>query len=189
MGRRGPECSVCRHREHAAVDLALARGVAVRALAKRYRLSTDSLYRHAKAHLPSHLRAVLLAGPDTEIDLDRLRETESQSLLANLVALRQRLFASLEMAEECGDGNMLARVAGQLHKNMELVGRLVGDLSTGGTTINNILVQPAYIELRVQLVQALAPFPDARASVAAVLHSIECRAAEMVRAETRELAQ
>ena len=60
------------------------------ALARRYRLGPDSVYRHSKAHLPPQLRAALLAGPDLDIDLDRLRETESQSLLANLIAIRRR---------------------------------------------------------------------------------------------------
>jgi hypothetical protein len=58
----------------------------------------------------------LLAGPDLDIDLDKLRETESQSLLANLIAIRRRLFASLDTAEECGDGNMISRVAGHRHR-------------------------------------------------------------------------
>jgi S-ribosylhomocysteine lyase LuxS involved in autoinducer biosynthesis len=47
---------------------------------------------------------------------------------------------------------------------------------------------PAYVEMRVELVRALAPFPEARHAVAAVLHTIEHKAADTVRAETRELA-
>ena len=39
--------------------------------------------------------------------------------------------------------------------------------------------------VRVELVRALAPFPEARQAVAAVLHTIEAKAAEGV---TRELA-
>ncbi|MCX7313943.1 MAG: hypothetical protein NTV56_20075, partial [Alphaproteobacteria bacterium] len=158
------------------------------ALARRYRLGHDSLYRHAKAHLPPQLRAALIAGPDLDIDLDKLRETESQSLLANLIAIRRRLFASLDTAEECGDGNMISRVAGQLHHNLEITGKLLGDLSAGSTSITNILIQPAYVEMRVELVRALAPFPEARQAVAAVLHTIEHKAADAVRADTRELA-
>ena len=88
-------------------------------------MSPDSIRRHANKHLPPQLRAQLIAGPELSIDLDRLRETESQSLLANLVALRHRLFAGLDVAEEAGDGNMISRLAGQLHKNMELVGKLL----------------------------------------------------------------
>ena len=192
MAGRGHRCRCCIHREHAAIDLALARGVSAYAIAKRYGLSTDCIYRHAKNHLPPQLRAKLIVGPDVDIDLDRLRETESQSLLVNLVSLRQRLFASLDTAEECGDGNMLSRIAGQLHKNMELVGKLLGDLGVGSTTINNVLVMPAYVELRVALVEALGPYPEARTAVAQALHRLEDRAANQVRSETeaaRELAQ
>lgn len=187
MAKLGPQCGVCRHRERAPIDLALARGVSAYALARRYKLSTDALYRHARNHLPPQLRAKLLTGPDLDIDLDKLRDTESQSLLAHLVALRHRLFASLDAAEEAGDSNMVARVANQIHRNLELVGKLLGDLGAGSTTINNVLILPAYVEMRIELVRALAPFPDARHAVAQVLHTIEHKAAQDVQG-SRELA-
>ena len=80
---------------------------------------------------------------------------------------------------------MTTRVVNQLHRNLEITGKLLGDLSSGGTTINNVLVMPAYVEMRVELVRALAPYPEARQAVASVLHRIEAKAAESV---TRELA-
>ena len=184
------QCTICQHRERAGIDLALARGVSVRALTTRYGLSRDALYRHQSKHLPPQLRASLVAGPDLDIDLDKLRETESQSLLANLVNLRGRLFSSLDVAEENGDGNMLARVAGQLHNNLELTAKLLGDLSSGNsTTINNVLVMPQYVEMRVELVNALKPFPEAARAVANVLHTIEHKVAEAIKADKRELAR
>jgi len=60
------------------------------------------------------------------------------------VALRHRLFASLDVAEECADSNMVARITGQLHHNLELTGKLLGDLGVGGLT-QNILVLPVYV--------------------------------------------
>jgi hypothetical protein len=130
------------------------------------------------------LKARLVAGPDLPaVDLERLRTDESASLLGNLVALRHRLFAGLDAAEEAGDANMVARVANQLHRNFEVVGKLLGDLSTGGITINNVLILPAYVELRVELVRALGPYPEARAAVAEVLHQIESKAAQSMSAE------
>jgi hypothetical protein len=186
MGTR-VQCTVCKHRERAQIDLALARHVAVSAIARRFKLSTDSLYRHSNGHLTPALRAKLLAGPDTEIDLDRLKETESQSLLANLIHLRRRLFAALDVAGEYKDANMLSRVAGQLHRNLELTGKLIGDLNSGNTT-TNVLVMPQYVEMRVELVKALADFPDARERVAGVLHSLESKAADQIEAQPRELA-
>jgi hypothetical protein len=117
------------------------------------------------------------------MDLDRLRDTESQSLLANLVSIRHRLFASLDVAEECGDSNMVCRVTGQLHQNLELTGKLLGDLGIGHSVTNNVLVLPAYVEMRVQLINALRPFPEAGRAVAAALHQIEDKAAEAIKAE------
>jgi hypothetical protein len=186
MGRTGTRCTACGHRELAAINLAIARHVSMTAIGRRYGLSTDVLYRHAKNHLPPQLRAKLIAGPDVEIDLDRLRETESQSLLANLVALRHRLFGALDVAEEVGDGNMISKLAGALHKNLELAGRLVGDLAVGSVT-TNILLQPTYVSMRVELVRALAPYPEAKLAVAQVLHAIEDKAAADV--VPKELAQ
>jgi hypothetical protein len=51
------------------------------------------------------------------------------------------------------------------------------------------LILPAYIELRVGLVEALAPFPEAKLAVAQVLHRLEDKAAKDVAAESRSLAQ
>jgi transposase-like protein len=157
--------------------LALARRVSVTAISRRYGISTDTLYRHAKNHLPAQLRAKLLAGPDVGIDLEKLMEAEGQSWLASLIALRHRLFASLDTAEECGDGAMISKVAGQLHRNLELSGQYLGDLTKGSTSVTNILLAPQYVNLRVELVRALQPFPEARLAVARVLHAIEEKAA------------
>ena len=181
MKKSGARCLVCSHREAQNIDLALARGVSVTALSRRYKVSTDSLYRHSSNHLSPVLRAKLIAGPDLDIDLDRLKETESQSLLANLVALRHRLFAALDAAEEYQDAGMLTRVASQLHQNLELTGKLLGDLGVGGTTNVNVLVMPQYIELRLALVGALSAYPEAKMAVAQALHQLESKAAETIK--------
>ena len=166
----------------AAIELAIARRVSVTALAKRYDLSTDSIYRHRK-HMPATLRASLLAGPGTDIDLDRLKETESQSLLANLIAIRHRLFAALDSAEDAADTTTVTRVTRQLHENLELTGKLLGDLGVGSVT--NVLILPQYVELRVGLINALAGFPEARKAVAEVLHRLEDRAAKSIEADAK----
>lgn len=189
MGRRGPRCTVCAHRERAAIDVAIARGVSLNAIAKRAGLGPDSLARHSRHHLLPPQRAKLIAGPDLSIDLPRLRETESQSLLLHLVSLRHRLFATLDQMEEHADGHGLATISSQLHKNLELTAKLLGDLNTGSTTINNVLVLPEYVALRIALVDALAPFPAARQAVAAVLHRIEHTAADAIRADPRQMAK
>ena len=93
----------------------------------------------------------------------------------NLVALRHRLFATLSVAEEAGDGGMIAKLASQLHHNLETTARLLGDIGVGSVTINDVLLVPAYLTMRTELVRALQPYPDARAAVAAVLSQLEER--------------
>src|SRR5204863_6180289 len=103
--------------------------------------------------------------------------TESQSLLVHLIAIRNRLFATLDSAEEAADCFSVTRITSQLHTNLEITGKLLGTLGIGHTTVTNVLVLPEYVSMRVALVTALRAFPEAARAVAAVLHQIESQAA------------
>jgi hypothetical protein len=70
--------------------------------------------------------------------------------LVHLVGLRNRLFAFLDVAEKTRDGNMISRIAGQRHHNLEVTGKL-GDPRHRQPS----LIMPAYVDLRVALVEAL----------------------------------
>jgi hypothetical protein len=185
MARKGPMCSICQHAEVAPMTTAMIRGVSVPALARRYQVSVDSLRRHKANHVSAAERAAILAGPELAgVDVAQLRKVEEQSSLANLVAIRHRLWSALSFAEENGDVNQIARITAQLHKNVELSSMMVGALHTGGTTINNhVLISTEYISLRVSLVKALQAFPDAAQAVAGVLHALESKAADNIAAE------
>ncbi|MFZ5781750.1 MAG: hypothetical protein ACOY4R_16285 [Pseudomonadota bacterium] len=190
-GKPGPPCETCAHREVDAINLAIASGVSIKAIAKRYDVSVASLYRHARRPrcLPPQLRAKLIAGPSVEgIDLDKLREGESQSLLMNIIGLRLRLLGALAVAEEAGDGSMISKLSGQIHQNLELSAKVNGVLGAGSTTINNnLFVLPDYIALRAAITRALAAHPRARAEVAEALHALEAQAARDIGSETRAL--
>lgn len=168
-------CQVCEHPHRAEVELGLANKIACRILAKRHGLDKDAIWRHGNKHMAAKLKARLMAtGADDPVDLDRLRISESEGLLQHLVAVRGRLYRALDTAEGLSPGDV-ARVAAPLHKNLELTGKLLGDLRTGGTQItNNTLVLTAeYHQLRVGIVAALKPYPQAREAVANVLQRLE----------------
>jgi lambda repressor-like predicted transcriptional regulator len=175
VGKRGPRCSVCAHQERRQIDLGLARGVSVTALSRQFSLSRDTLYRHLRlGHLPAQERAALVAGPDMGgLSLEQLQAREGASLLAHLVAIRNRLLNAMDLGERFADVALVTKATAQLHENLALTGRLVGQLATGSTTINNFLIQPEYVDFRTKLLKALAPFPEARVAVAAVLNSTE----------------
>ncbi len=91
---------------------------------------------------------------------------------------RARLLLAQDQAMEIDDHNMVTRVSCQIHKNIELTGRYLGEFAQHSVqTKINVLIQPEYLELRSKIVRALAPFPEASAAVASVLHSLEDRAA------------
>lgn len=180
------QCRVCLHDERSRVEVLLARGTALRYIAKKFGLSKDSLSRHRKNHMPKQLKAALLAGlPDiSEIALEKLKTEEHDRLLTNLVAERARLQAVANEAEDDGDHAAVARYRGLILKSLELGAKLCGELNTGGVTIRNLTVLPQYVDLRVALMDALGPHPDARRDVAKALINFESKAIELVTAES-----
>ena len=55
----GPRCTICNHPARPQIDLAIATGVAKRAIAERFQVSRDAVWRHAQAHLTAEMRAAL----------------------------------------------------------------------------------------------------------------------------------
>ena len=172
MGRR---CQVCEHPDRAKIELGLARKVSVPQLARKFEVSQDALYRHRDKHMPPQLKASLMAaGRPTEIDLDELRRTESEGLLQHLVSQRGRLYSHVEQAADLGDLRAAAQIEGKITDNLQLESRLLGELVTHHqTTVNQLIVQPEYIQLRDELIRALRPYPEARRAVAQVLKKVE----------------
>ena len=109
--------------------------------------------------------------------MDAIRIEESESLLNHLRAVRARLYRGLDNADQFGNLSDLAKMSGQIHKNIELTGKLVGDLRTG-TVVNNLILTGEYHQLRTGLVLALKPYPKARLAVQQLLQSLEAEPIE-----------
>jgi hypothetical protein len=173
----GRQCLTCEHPKRAQIELALARKVPFRVLMRRYGLSKDTLSRHKREHLPPQVVASLMAtARPTGVDLDKLRESESEGLLQTIVYQRARLFTLLDQAEDMGDLRAAAQVHGRLTSNAEFTARLLGEINTAAQyTTNNILISDEYLALRAALVQALRPYPKARQAVAKVLQQREAQ--------------
>lgn len=186
---KGRNCTVCSHPDRASVELGLANRVPLRVLATRYGLSQDAVHRHRHRHMSPQLTAQLMTrGRLTEIDLDKLRITESEGLLQHLVAVRGRLYRAMDQAEDLGDYLNASRVSATLLKNLELTAKLLGDLQSGAQHVTqNILVMPEYHGLRTAILQALRAHPEARAAVVAALHTFETPAVPVLEGEGRRV--
>jgi hypothetical protein len=181
MGK-GPACTICGHDKRALIDVGLVHGVSHRVLADRFGVSKDAVQRHSANHLsPAQRAAILAQRKPTEIDLEQLRTSESESLLAQLVAQRARLQTHAELAASFGDVKGAVAAENSIQGNLTLVAKLLGQLAINhNVTHTNILVSADYIKLRAAIVQALMPFPDARAAVGRVLLGLESDAAKVI---------
>jgi hypothetical protein len=95
---------VCASEHRHAIDIGLVHGIGSRVLAERFGLHKDAILRHSENHLTPAMRAALLtAQQPSAIDLEELRRTESEGILAGLVASRARLLAKGDLAAGLGD--------------------------------------------------------------------------------------
>ena len=85
-------CTICAHERRAQLKIGLVHRVPTRVLAARFNVSQHALHRHRHNHLtPQMAAAILAAQKPSEVDLEQLQASESEGLLAQLVAQRARL--------------------------------------------------------------------------------------------------
>ena len=146
-------CTVCGHEDRAAIDAALVAGTALRDVARRHAVSKDALFRHRDSHLP--------------VSLTRARDAadvaQADDLLAQLRALLAKANALLANAETAGDIRTALAGVREARATLELLAELEGELDRRQTV--NVLVAPEWIVVRSAVLDALAPYPDARAAV------------------------
>jgi hypothetical protein len=175
-GRRGPGgCGICRFEKRHAVDLAICYGDSLRSVAERFSLPYDAVLRHAKNHLNASQRAALLtATKPSDIDVEALTESESQGLLAGLVAMRARLAQHAQACAAVGNHAAAIRAEAVVLSNYEVVGKLVGSLIARSEVRNiNVTLTPGYQKMCAALVRILKPYPALAVEVANALAEIE----------------
>src|ERR1700728_1801456 len=86
------------------IEFDLAAGKSIRALARKYDVHEQSLYKH-RQNLPPQLKAAYignLLAPG--VDLETLKTQESEGLLQSLATQRARLLITQDQAMEDSDG-------------------------------------------------------------------------------------
>jgi hypothetical protein len=178
---RGPlTCKVCTHADVGVINVALARGAAAPTIAAKFpTLSVHSLYRHLKNHLAGpvldRLRVKSLATiVGKNLTLSEIVANENQTLLAQIIALKSSLLTSIQAAEVAGAGTLVSSLVGRLTDLLTLESRILGQVTTGSTTIvNNYIASESFIRCRAAIVSALRPYPDAALAVSRALLQIE----------------
>jgi hypothetical protein len=100
------------------IDEALVSGAPYRSVAKRFGLSESAVYCHKAEHLPANL---LKAREAEEL-------TRADDLLDQVTNLQAHALDILERAEENGDLRTALPAISQARGNLELLGKLAGEL-------------------------------------------------------------
>lgn len=170
--------TIAKHPDRPAIEAALARGVPLRRIAKRFGVSLDAAFRHRKKmrrEQPELFQA--LAAEDWKVspeELEKLRLETSDGYLKVLRAQVAKLIAAQDRLLEDRVDAQAASLAGQVARHLELVGKAIGQIGAASSialsnTTNNILISSEFWIVRTAILRVLAPFPDARAAVIAVL--------------------
>src|SRR4051812_42147117 len=177
-----PRCQCCHNSERKRAERALANGAPLRAVARKFNLSEDSLQRHWSRHVTDDAKARYIVGPvaDKKEKLAAAVLDENISSLDHYRIIRAALYSAFDTAAEVGDRTGIDRLAGRLHENLRDCGRLTGELQP--MLVNqqnniNITNNHNYTEAIAVVVAALAPFPEARQAVVRALREYEARKA------------
>jgi hypothetical protein len=111
------------------------------------------VYRHKTEHLPAHL---LKAKEVEEV-------AQADDLLDQVRHLQIHALDILERAEKAGDLRTALAAISQARGNLELLGKLAGELDE--RPVVNLNVSPEWLELRAVIVGALEPHPAAHRAI------------------------
>lgn len=154
-------CTVCRHLKRDSIDLLLLEGRSERSIAEQFGVSAAAIHRH-KDHLPGTLAKAHEAHETVSAGtlLDRLRDlnVETRAILAETRKKKEH--------------DLSLKALARLEKQLELEGKLLGELKENATTIH-VYSSPEWLSLRGVVIAALHPYPDAARAVSRALSAGE----------------
>ena len=154
------KCSVCKHPKRAEIDRLLLSGEGTnRSIAKDYGLNHNAVQRHRSRHIAP---ALVKAKEHREI-------VEADSVMSDVVMLRARGIALLDMAESSGDIRTACTALREVRGVIDLLARVTGELESNTKLEVNIFNNSTWIDIRTDVINALRPFPEAKQAVVSAL--------------------
>ncbi len=150
----------------------------MRSISKQFGMSSQSLIRHRDSHLsPAIVQAEAERGAE-----------HVQSLVDRIEALLGEADGLLRQAKETGKINLALSAIREMRGILELFGKASGQLQPEGpqSITVNLLSTTDWLVLRAAVTEALVPFPDARAAVAARLAALDAGSPPAIEAHSEE---
>jgi hypothetical protein len=175
-------CTICQHENRALIEAAKVAGLSSEAVAAKYGVSVDAVYRHVRNHLSEEDRLSYLADIPIK-DLAAKAADEGVALLDYFRVIRGTLMNQFQLAASLNDRNATATIGRALVEVLREIGKLTGEFLNASpiTNINNyafFLNSPAFADLQAMLVRALADEPAALQKVLAGLEQLEAKAGD-----------
>ena len=173
------------------MELLLVSGVGRRAVARKFNVSADAVWRHGKSHISDEQRAQMLGGPVKLRELATKASEEGLSLLEYVGMLRSTALSRYFAACEAGDDQTANIVLGRLTDLLRLQGQFSGELTRATSTVTNntlILSSPLMADLQQMLVTRLRPYPEAARAVMEGLEELSNRALGQVPSQVQSPA-
>ena len=126
--KRSPRCAVCVHPQRERVESLRASGAGLDALAKKFKLHRDAIWRHWQNHVSPDLKVQYLSGPATTAELKERAVAESGSILDYLGILRSVLMGAITASAEAQSAFTLAALSGRLVEVLKEIGKLTGEI-------------------------------------------------------------
>jgi hypothetical protein len=159
--KTGKKCLVCTSEDKDAINAKLIAGLSVRAVGEEYNISKSAISYHRTKHLPRDL-----------VKSKQLAEVDAANqLVERIESLYERALKLLNVAEKDRKFAPAVSAIREARASLELLARISGELKSG--THLTLIYSPQWVELRQVLVQALEPFPEARAVVVDALEVTE----------------
>ena len=112
-----PKCSICSHPQRRRIDRAIAHGE--RNIAEQFQLSRSAICRHRR-----HIKDAIVKAQDAEV-------ADAISLFEQVRRLATDARRITALAERCGKLSIALRGLREVSRNLELMGRLSGELQSG----------------------------------------------------------
>jgi len=168
------KCGICQHPELDAINQALADGVSLRGISRKFFGSAeaeDALYRHKSEHLPAQLAKAHEAAEVAAADTLLARVQASHARLEQVLFTAEMMIASAQMANDRRGVQEAIRTVASVHREMrgyfDLLGELEGELNRRPEV--HLHLSAEWIEVRTVLLSVLDAHPEAKAAVVTAL--------------------
>jgi hypothetical protein len=161
-------CTVCRHPEKFRIELLLASGASIEALARKFGLSGDAIGRHWRNHVDDQAKVGHLAGVANLEKLAEKAAEQGSSVLDYLAIARNAILTQLGVVQLAGDARTVGYLAIALARISEIEGKITGEIVTAAGTVNvtanvqMVASHPDFLKMQAAMFKVLQAHPRAR---------------------------